>query len=406
MESKRLIETGVDKLVRLVKEKSSVTTQEAGRILGLNNDLIMEWALFLEEEGIINIQYKLTSTVLVARILTPKDILSKQKELGTKKEVVLRKANILKAVVERETQDFEKLNKEFFEIKKEVDAEIGGLQQDLREYERLKVLKDEIEGKLRKGKEELTEATESIGVALAKDKMEYLRLLQQLKAEEEALKRAAEKTPHLIFTENVIKKQLAVLQASLKKLNSSILNEDEKISATRRHLEDSRRNLVTLKKSIVAEKEAAIKALEEKRNKLQAEVMRAGNELLDKLGTLKRDDSKFAKKLKEHTAAYALLSEKARLEKMIDELQRDNELLNKEVDELINKIKIAKVSAIGKVDFDEKELAVQTKRVGAHVESFQQRVKDFMHFGKTIALKKEKKGKKEKPKKRTGKARR
>ena len=51
------IQTGVDRLVALIKEKEKISIDEAAKTLGVSKINIQEWADFLEEEGIIEIKY-------------------------------------------------------------------------------------------------------------------------------------------------------------------------------------------------------------------------------------------------------------------------------------------------------------------------------------------------------------
>ena len=62
-----IIETGVDKLVSLVNTNGRVSSPDAASKLGVGTNVIMEWADFLEEEGIISIEYKFTKPFLIAR---------------------------------------------------------------------------------------------------------------------------------------------------------------------------------------------------------------------------------------------------------------------------------------------------------------------------------------------------
>ncbi len=66
MAGEGFIETGVDKLVKLVEAKKKISTSEAAKLLGASNAVIDVWADFLEEEGIISLEYKLATTYLGA----------------------------------------------------------------------------------------------------------------------------------------------------------------------------------------------------------------------------------------------------------------------------------------------------------------------------------------------------
>ena len=60
-----LVTTGVDALVRLVKQAEKIDIESASKELKIPADTIEDWAKVLEEEGIIKVQYKLTKVYLV-----------------------------------------------------------------------------------------------------------------------------------------------------------------------------------------------------------------------------------------------------------------------------------------------------------------------------------------------------
>ncbi|MBI5398067.1 hypothetical protein HZB03_01265 [Candidatus Woesearchaeota archaeon] len=381
MADKNVIETGVDRLVRLVRERSRIAVDDAARVLGFDQNIIMEWALFLEEEGILNVEYKLTKTFLVSRILTKKEISQKVKDVESKKEVVLRKASMLKSLIERETSGFEKLSKEFIAMQQEVSKEAGVLEKDLQMYEHLKQQKEDLDSKIRKSREEMTAAVEGIGFAIAKDQAEYLKVLHQLQIEEASLKKIVENSTQVVFTEQALKKQMGSLRGSLRRLEEHLRTEDADMRVTQERVYESKKHLQALKTDIIRRQKQALKGLEERSKRLVREVDGAAKSMLAKLAGIRQDEARFEGKLKKHARVYDLLKEKGRLEKTFEDIKVDNEVLNKEVDELIKKIHIAKVSSLGKVEFDEAVIKRETDKVSEHVESFQERLKNLMHFG-------------------------
>ena len=101
-----VIETGVDKLVNLVNLKERIPSADAAKELGVSTAIVMEWADFLEEEGIIKVEYKFTKPFLVARKLAKKDVEEKAKEFSGKKDVFVRKAEVSLSFLERESEKF------------------------------------------------------------------------------------------------------------------------------------------------------------------------------------------------------------------------------------------------------------------------------------------------------------
>ncbi len=61
------ITTAIDSLVKLVNERGSISLEETSKILKIPENIINEWATFLEEEKVLNIEYKFTTPFLIAK---------------------------------------------------------------------------------------------------------------------------------------------------------------------------------------------------------------------------------------------------------------------------------------------------------------------------------------------------
>ncbi|MCX6771512.1 MAG: hypothetical protein NTX79_05655 [Candidatus Micrarchaeota archaeon] len=79
-----LISTGVDNLIRLVKERGRVEIGAAAKELKIPARTTEDWAHVLEEEGIITIEYKLTKVYLVWRTPAIKEVEQKREKLEEK----------------------------------------------------------------------------------------------------------------------------------------------------------------------------------------------------------------------------------------------------------------------------------------------------------------------------------
>ncbi|MFW6449561.1 MAG: helix-turn-helix domain-containing protein [Nanoarchaeota archaeon] len=71
------IETGVDKLVDLISSKKKISIPEAAKALDVSEDVIQEWADFLEEEDLITIDYSIRTTYLEEKKLDERDVKKK-----------------------------------------------------------------------------------------------------------------------------------------------------------------------------------------------------------------------------------------------------------------------------------------------------------------------------------------
>ncbi|MCD4666240.1 hypothetical protein K8R47_00325 [archaeon] len=83
------ITTAVDSLVEIIKNKGRISVEEASKELKLPENIINEWATFLEEEGVITVDYKFTTPMLEFKNHTTKRTYEREKEL------LLRKLSIM-----------------------------------------------------------------------------------------------------------------------------------------------------------------------------------------------------------------------------------------------------------------------------------------------------------------------
>ena len=84
------ITTAVDSLVKLVNKEGRINLENASKELGIPQNIINEWSTFLDQEGIIKLEYKFTTPYLI----------SKKKEVNEIKidyEMILRKLDVMKS---------------------------------------------------------------------------------------------------------------------------------------------------------------------------------------------------------------------------------------------------------------------------------------------------------------------
>ncbi len=86
MEKSPLLQTGVDKLVSLIKEKKKISMPQAAKQLGVSQVVVEEWADFLEEEDIISIEYRLATPWLVDKKIKKEEDKKDKKEKKEKEK--------------------------------------------------------------------------------------------------------------------------------------------------------------------------------------------------------------------------------------------------------------------------------------------------------------------------------
>ncbi len=61
------IKTDIDDLIKLISEKREISMADAAKFLGVTPQTVESWSIFLEEDGVIDVKYKLTTPYLVAK---------------------------------------------------------------------------------------------------------------------------------------------------------------------------------------------------------------------------------------------------------------------------------------------------------------------------------------------------
>jgi len=91
------ITTAVDSLVKLINKEGKISVEEASKELGLPQNIINEWASFLDQEKIIHIEYKFTTPFLMS-----KAHVERNDKTEVDYEMIYRKLEVMRASIEKE----------------------------------------------------------------------------------------------------------------------------------------------------------------------------------------------------------------------------------------------------------------------------------------------------------------
>ncbi|MEK6907343.1 MAG: hypothetical protein AABW45_02350 [Nanoarchaeota archaeon] len=134
------ITTAVDDFVDLVNNKKRISLEDAAKELGLPENIVNEWAVFLEEENILKIEYQFTNAFLVAKSKqeSNKEDYEREIEIITRElEIMLaglNKINIKHEIKLKDVDDIKPLIKKFKE-KINLDNDVLYAQKFVLEYE-------------------------------------------------------------------------------------------------------------------------------------------------------------------------------------------------------------------------------------------------------------------------------
>ncbi|MBI4451233.1 hypothetical protein HY642_04620 [Candidatus Woesearchaeota archaeon] len=123
------ITTGVDRLMQRIDAVPRLSIREAAKKLNVSEQTIQDWATFLEEEGLITIEYALTNVYMVRKKLTAKERQERLKTVALEKGTFEKRSQSLLTYLDRLEQELKRLDELFsgMNLKRMASAEISML---------------------------------------------------------------------------------------------------------------------------------------------------------------------------------------------------------------------------------------------------------------------------------------
>ncbi|VVC03490.1 Chromosome partition protein Smc [Candidatus Bilamarchaeum dharawalense] len=111
-----LITTGVDALVRLVKEKQRIELETASSLLNIPQETLEEWARVLEEESILRMEFRLTKVYLIWVKPSEDEVATEKQSFYEEKKDVESQVDQFKQKISSETVELTELKRLFSEF--------------------------------------------------------------------------------------------------------------------------------------------------------------------------------------------------------------------------------------------------------------------------------------------------
>lgn len=336
-----VIETGVDKLVNLVKERGRIALQDAAKELGVSTTVIQEWVDFLEDEGIISVEYKLTKPYLVERKLTRKEVEAKAKEFTSKKEVFVRKAEVSLSFLEKQAGELKGIKGEFDRLKQELGMELDSVREDLRELERYQQLKEELQKQVEEQKNDAKLKIEELTREVAREQKRYEELIVNIKRERDELGKEKLEAQSIEESERILNKKLAELKGLIGLIEKKVADEDISIKNSEMHI-DRLNMMIEEMRQRVEEEKSIIDPLIERSREQESKVL----ELQDKIARKIAQKQKNISNVKNITRKVnEFFQKKLAVVNLVDKVNKDRDELEKLLIELIKKAKSFQLSA-------------------------------------------------------------
>ncbi len=261
VERPSIIETGVDKLVKLIKERGRIAISDAAKEVNVSAAVVTEWANFLEEEGIISIEHTLTKPYLVERKLTKKEVDEKAKQFGAQRDAFVSKAEVSLNYLQKQQDYLQKLKGEFETLSKKFSVEMQSVKGELDEMHNIEALKTEVQQKLDAQKKDSQESLGALVSQLTLEEKKLSALLTQASEEETTLVKEEKETQNLRAHEEEITKKIQELKGLLELLERKVTAENNEIDISKEHIQKLHETIEKVRAEIEQDKKAVMPLL-------------------------------------------------------------------------------------------------------------------------------------------------
>lgn len=249
---KSVIETGVDKLVKLVSQLKKVSLKDAAKELGVSISSVEEWADFLEEEGIIEIQSQFATVYLVEKRISKKEIAEKVKAVRDEKEQFMRRVESSLNAIERDSEEIKLIDSEFRKIKSLLEDNFSKLGRKLESLEDFRKSHRTIDAKKKEMESKYESKVKGVEEQLKKEHKEYEEVIKSIEDELDKIKAEREKVESLKVSEKDLHAKMTQINATVEQVKREIDKENEQLAVDEQRLKKSEETARKIRESVLS----------------------------------------------------------------------------------------------------------------------------------------------------------
>ena len=359
------IETGVDKLVKLVAKEKKIEMSEAAKQLGVSTAIVQEWADFLEDEGLVDTQYSLSKTFLIEKRLTKGEVQKKEKEYENKKEAFTRKVDTILHQLETETADFENIKTQYYALKDQIGDQIDAIKDELEQLRHYEELKKNIDGDILKQKVEYQKTLDEIHTRVVAEERRYTKIVEDIDAEKAKLHSERSEFTDIKREEDELQKRIEALQDIIKGVTIRLATQAQGMGMHEERMKKLYDLEEKLRAEIVERKEKEIEPLLKVSKDQEARIGRIQDEIVTKIKERRQKVLSVDMESQEITKRFeAFFEKRSRTEEVIKELEKAKMEMKEELNGLILKAKAY-------------DLAAKNSDTNAHIKQLEGKIKSF-----------------------------
>ncbi len=336
--AQRNIETGVDKLLDLINRKKRVNLNEAANELGVSVPVVQEWTDFLEDEGLITVEYKFSKTYLCERKLNKGEVVKKAKEYSSKKDAFTRKVETALKSLERESEGFEKIKEEFSKLREVIGRDVDQVREELQELRHYEDLKKNIDKDIIQQRFDYQDMIENLHRQIAEQQKKHDLFIEEISVERAKVEEAKVELGYLEKRGDNIKNRIEALAQILKSIDNKIDEQKKILRSSIEKMDSDLKEADSLQKDLKfrmnTELEPIMNAAKEKEEKIIA----VQDSVLKKIGEKNKQLDKY--KLESIAASdkfKSFFERKGKIQELIDTLDKGKVEMEKELQGLIMK---------------------------------------------------------------------
>lgn len=334
------IVTGVDKLMAIVARDQKVSLQDAANELSVPLKVVQDWADFLEEEGLISLEYTLMNTFLVRRRLTPEQLKEKKESYDRKKEAFIRKVDTALKQLEQEGEKFAKIEDRYEKLRETLGSNLDEVQEEVAELQHYEELKKSFDQDLINNKLEYEKTVEQMRKKLGKEEGRFNEILQEISQEVLGLKQDSMEVSDLEKEENVLTSRIDALQNVVNSVVNRLRSEEERVKSHQDRITHLRELAQRVQEDIIERKKRQIEPLVKICSDQEKKIIRIQNEIMDKVKRNVESMKDYKQTSDEIQKQFGeFFQKRADVEKTMHDLEHINAEMKQELVDLVSKAK-------------------------------------------------------------------
>ncbi len=334
-----IIVTGVDKLIKMLKDQSMVTVSAAAKSLGVSTRTVEDWVSFLEEEDVVKVTYKLATPYISLKKVTETQINKKAGKLEQHKDIFVRKAENMLSFLDREGEELNQIRDEFMSLKKSIGENAEHVQAEILELEKYEKAKRDVDAKIESQRKEVVQKIKNMDNDIDRQQKRYLSIIKEVEDEEKRIQKEERSASEMQKLEGNLRKKISEFREMIATLEGRIDTEKSGIADSEKHISRLKQTAAEVHKTLEHEKEELMVLIKESK-KMEQQVLDAQDSVLKNLSRRMKDSNDLRKVTKDFRALFA---KKNQVEELIKKINLDRNDLENDLHALIKRIKSVQI---------------------------------------------------------------